>query len=195
MRTFAGLRGDSRILILCLILLCWLGMLIIHEGGHILLAWLSEGTVEKVVLHPLAISRTDVAPNPHPLAVVWGGPLLGVLIPLFAWGISRWLAPNLSYLLRFFAGFCLVTNGLYLGVAPLDAVGDARELLRLGAPLWLLVLFGLCSTVIGFLLWNDQGSEFGLGINPQRVNRRHLWGVLILTALIILAETCLSESS
>jgi hypothetical protein len=40
------------------------------------------GTVERVVLHPLSISRTDVSPNPHPVAVVWLGPIVGSVVPL-----------------------------------------------------------------------------------------------------------------
>ncbi|MEZ6046089.1 MAG: M50 family metallopeptidase [Planctomycetaceae bacterium] len=55
----------------------WLSMMIVHEAGHMLSAMLTGGQIEKVVLHPLAISRTDVSPNPHPVWVVWGGPLLG----------------------------------------------------------------------------------------------------------------------
>ena len=60
----------------------WLGMMVVHEAGHVLHLRLSGGTVEKVVLHPLAISRTDPGENPHPLVVAWGGPVWGCLIPL-----------------------------------------------------------------------------------------------------------------
>ena len=34
---------------------------------------------------------TDLAGDPHPLVVAWCGPLLGVLMPLAAWGIASWL--------------------------------------------------------------------------------------------------------
>ena len=46
--------------------LCWLGMMIVHEAGHVAGAMLSGGTVIRVILHPLAISRTDVDPNHFP---------------------------------------------------------------------------------------------------------------------------------
>ncbi len=62
--------------------LCWLGMMGVHEVGHVLAGIFTGGTVTKVVVHPLAISRTDIAPNPMPLIVVWAGPLIGVLLPL-----------------------------------------------------------------------------------------------------------------
>ncbi|QDU78463.1 hypothetical protein Pla110_01670 [Polystyrenella longa] len=186
---------DRFLLIVSLMLLSWLSMMIVHELGHILLAFGTGGNVVEVVLHPLTISRTDVRPNPSPLWVVWGGPLVGVLLPVLGWQISQWLIPTVAYLWRFFAGFCLISNGTYLGLAPLEAVGDTRELLRLGTPLWLLVLFGIVCTVSGFLLWNGQGSEFGLGKSPRPVNRRHIWGVVTLTVIVIVAETVLSARS
>ena len=52
----------------------WLGMQAVHEAGHVLGAWLTGGRVARVVLHPLTISRTDLAENPWPLAVVWARP-------------------------------------------------------------------------------------------------------------------------
>lgn len=61
--------------------LCWLGMMAVHELGHVLVVLATGGTITAVVLHPLTISRTDVSINPRPLLVVWAGPLLGVLLP------------------------------------------------------------------------------------------------------------------
>ena len=60
----------AQVLIVATGALSWLAMMIVHEFGHVLHAWFSGANVVKVVLHPLAISRTDVAPNPHPLFVV-----------------------------------------------------------------------------------------------------------------------------
>jgi len=45
--------------------LSWLLMQALHETGHVLGAWLTGGQVVKLVLNPLAISRTDVSPNPR----------------------------------------------------------------------------------------------------------------------------------
>lgn len=62
-------RADQCLLIATLLPLCWLSMMAVHEGGHFLCARLTNGQVTSVVLHPLAISRTDVMPNPRPLIV------------------------------------------------------------------------------------------------------------------------------
>jgi len=69
--------------------LSWLGMMIGHEAGHGVFAWLSGETVHKVVLHPLAISRNDAPHETHPLLVVCGGPLVGSILPLGALGIAK----------------------------------------------------------------------------------------------------------
>src|SRR5690606_29141585 len=103
--------------------------------GHVLAAWSSGGRVAKVVLHPLAISRTDVAPNPHPLVVVWCGPLVGALLPLVLWGVLAFFRHPATPYARFFAGFCLIANGLYIGAGSFDGVGDAGEMLREGTPM------------------------------------------------------------
>src|SRR5262249_53727266 len=93
----------------------WLAMMIVHEFGHVLHAWFSGGTVSRVFLHPLTFSRTELSDNPHPLFVAWGGALWGCIIPLLllalGWLVKWWY----SYLLAFFAGFCLIANGSYMG--------------------------------------------------------------------------------
>src|SRR6266481_7481753 len=83
---------------------CWLAMQVVHELGHVLLAWATKGEVTKVALHPLIISRTDLSENPRPLAVVWGGPILGCLISLAAFGAASISRMAGVYLFRFFAG-------------------------------------------------------------------------------------------
>ena len=116
--------------------LCWLAMMAVHELGHCLVAWGTGGRVTKVVLHPLAISRTDVSPNPSPWAVAWGGPLLGSLLPLILFAICRVARNPAAFLARFFTGFCFVTNGVYIFAGAFARVGDAEVLRREGAPLW-----------------------------------------------------------
>src|SRR3712207_1226255 len=89
----------------------WLGMQVVHEWGHVLGAWVTGRRVERIVLHPLSLSRTDLAVNPRPLVVAWAGPAVGVFLPVLAWLTSR--AVQLTnprcpeFLMRFFAGFCL----------------------------------------------------------------------------------------
>ena len=98
-----------------LLILSWFGMQAVHESGHVVAAWASGGRVDRVVLVPWSISRTDLAFNPLPLIVAWGGPLVGTLAPLAAWLMTRVLHLPGRFLLRFFAGFCLVANGVYIG--------------------------------------------------------------------------------
>jgi hypothetical protein len=166
---------------------CWLAMMAVHELGHILAALISGGMVTQVVVHPLAISRTDVEPNPHPLIVVWGGPLFGVAAPLLIWAATAAGHLYLAFLSRFFAGFCLIANGAYLGVGSLVRVGDAGVMLRLGTPLWLLSLFGLLAVPLGLLLWHRQGPSFGFGESRGLVepSATYLSLVLLLTTLIL----------
>lgn len=142
---------------------CWLGMQAVHEFGHVLGAWLTGGRVARVVLHPLTISRTDLVDNPQPLAVVWAGPLLGVLLPLLLWGTVALLRMPGAFLPRFFAGFCLVGNGAYLAGGSFDGIGDCGVMLRHGSPCWLLWLFGAVAVPAGLWLWHRQGPHFGLG--------------------------------
>ena len=146
-------------------------MQLVHELGHALAAWATGGRVERVVLLPWSISRTDVDPNPHPLIVVWGGPVIGIVIPVLLWGILSWRRSAVAPAMRFFAGFCLVANGHYLGVGSLgERIGDAGDLLQLGAPQWSLILFGVITVPCGLLLWHGQGRALGMaqGSAPSR---------------------------
>ena len=168
--------------------LSWLGMQIIHELGHLLSAWIGGEVVHRVVLHPLTISRTDASHDRHPLLVVWGGPVVGVLLPLIALAVTRGVRPRWSYLFRLFAGSCLVANGVYIGVGSFEGVGDAGDLLRYGAPRWQLILFGLICVPAGLSLWHGLGPHFGLGESKGRVDRRAAVATLILFSVIILVE-------
>lgn len=141
----------------------WWGMEAVHEFGHALHAWCSGGRVVAVVLHPLEISRTDVAPNPHPQFVAWGGPVWGALLPLGGWLAVRSVHWSRAWLVRFFAGFCLVANGGYLLGGGLYPVGDAEVLLREGAPRIALLAFGGIALAGGLVLWNGLGPRFGFG--------------------------------
>lgn len=143
-------------------LLSWLAMMGVHELGHVLGAHLTGGRVAQVIWHPLTISRTDLAENPYPGPVVWAGPIVGSALPLLAWSIAaalrHWTAP----LLRFFAGFCLIANGVYLGLGSFTGAGDAGDLLYASSPIWTLWLFGLICVPLGLRLWHNLGPAFGL---------------------------------
>jgi hypothetical protein len=163
-------------------------MQIVHELGHVLGAWAGGETVNKVVLHPLMISRTDASHERHPLLVVWGGPILGSLLPLVVLVITRFIRSGVSYLFQFFAGFCLVANGAYVGVGSFGGVGDAGELIRYGAPRWTLIVFGLACVPLGLSFWNGLGTHFGMGRTSGEVDHRAALGTLGLVLIVVLVE-------
>jgi hypothetical protein len=178
------------ILIVSTLGLCWLVMQAVHELGHVLAAWAGGEEVYRVVLHPLTISRTDASHDRHPLLVVWGGPLLGSLLPLGALAVTRLIPSRWSHLLRFFAGFCLIANGVYLGAGSFEAVGDAGDLLRYGAPRWTLIAFGPTTVPAGLALWHGLGTRFGMGEAKGRDDRRAAvvtFGLLLILILIEIA--------
>jgi hypothetical protein len=158
----------------------------VHETGHVIGALVSGGTIERVVLHPLTISRTGLSRNPHPLGVAWAGPLCGMIIPIFIWAIADYSALPGASCLRFFAGFCLIANGAYLAIGSIDQIGDAGELVRLGAPKWLLWSVGGVAMTAGLWLWHGQGKHFGLGREARPISRSVSYGCL-LAFLILLA--------
>jgi hypothetical protein len=178
-------RVHQTVLIVSTILACWLGMQGVHESGHVLGALLSGGTIRHVVLSPLTISRTDLAENPAPLLVVWAGPIFGVLLPVAAWGISAVMRMPGAFVVRFFAGFCLIANGAYIGIGSFGAVGDCGEMLRHGSALWQLWLFGAITVPIGFGLWHRQGPFFGLGAAEGNVNPVVAHGTFVVAVLLL----------
>jgi hypothetical protein len=158
----------------------------VHEVGHVGGAWLTGGRVARVVLNPLTISRTDLAENSHPLVVVWAGPIIGVLAPLAVWVAAAWVRIPGRYVLRFFAGFCLIANGAYLSAGSFDRIGDCGEMLRQGSPVWHLWLFGAISIPGGLLLWHRQGTYFGIGTGGGKINTRVAY-VTLAASLMLLA--------
>jgi hypothetical protein len=172
-------------LILATLIASWFGMQQVHELGHVLGAWLTGGQVERVVLPIVGFSRTDLAANPRPLVVAWSGPAFGAMAPLMAWLAAAAIRMPVAFVLRFFAGFCLVANGLYLGVGAFDKVGDCGDLLRHGAQTWQLWLFGLATAPAGLWLWHGLGPKFGLGANAQPVSRQHIFGLVIVSSVLV----------
>jgi Peptidase M50B-like len=173
------------ILISSTILGSWLGMQAVHESGHVLGAWLTGGRVARVVLHPLTISRTDLAENPHPLVVVWAGPVVGIVVPLMLWAATAVARAPGAFVLRFFAGFCLLANGLYIGVGSFDRIGDCGEMLRYGSQPWQLWGFGVTTAPVGLWLWHGQGPHFGLGSAKGRVHRGVAYGSLVVCLALL----------
>ena len=135
----------------------WLGMMVLHEGGHVLNACLSGGTVERVRVPLVGFSQTIYTSNPRPAFVAWGGPAWGSLVPLVGMiGASR-ARLNVRRAAQFFAGFCLVANGAYLGIGWTMPAGDAADLLRHGTPVAALILFGVSACSAGLYVWHRMG--------------------------------------
>lgn len=174
-----------RLVLICATLLAsWLAMQVVHELGHIVGAWLTGGRVVRVVLDPLSISRTDLAENPCPLVVAWSGPLFGAVAPLLLWLLAARLRLPVAFVLRFFAGACLIANGAYLAAGAVVGIGDAGDLLRQGTPPWCLWLFGLLAVPAGLWLWHGQGRHFGLGAEPDEVRPAVVCGIGTVCALL-----------
>ncbi|MHC4879295.1 MAG: M50 family metallopeptidase [Planctomycetota bacterium] len=185
-------RFHQLLFIAALVALSWLAMMAVHELGHIIGAIMTGGNVERVVLHPFTISRTDVSPNPNPAVVVWFGPILGCLIPF----VSSLVIPRRLTIARnvavFFAGFCLVANGAYISIGSFDRVGDCGEMLRTGSPLWALIAFGIVTVAFGCFLWHGLGSLKRFLSNPSVITPRLAYTLLFILLLAILAECAFS---
>ena len=178
-------RWHQIVLIASTVLGSWLGMQAIHESGHVLGACVTGGRVDRVVLYPLTLSRTDLAHNPSPLVVVWAGPIIGVVVPLLIWAVAATGRLSGAFVLRFFAGFCLLANGLYISVGSFGRVGDAGEMLRHGSEPWQLWLFGAISAPVGLWLWHRQGPYFGLGPAKGHVNLGVAYGSLVACVALL----------
>ena len=145
-----------------LLTFCWLAMMWIHEAGHALATVAAGGHVQRVVLSPIAFSRTDVSQNPSPITEVWAGPIFGALAPVLLAGSARLISGRSPALLPLLAGFCLIANGGYLLYGVFDPIGDANTILTHGGQRWHLLAFGLPATASGLALWHTLGSRLGL---------------------------------
>jgi hypothetical protein len=180
-----GGGGHQVVLIGSTIVACWLGMQQVHEAGHVVGAWLTGGRMERVVLHPLSISRTDLSENPQPLFVAWAGPVAGVLVPLAAWGVVLGVRLPFAFLLRFFAAFCLVANGSYIALGSFAEVGDCGEMMRHGSSAWHLWLFGAICVPLGLAVWHGLGPRFGLGRAKGEVSAKAAWLMLAVAGALV----------
>jgi|APSaa5957512622_1039677.scaffolds.fasta_scaffold35127_1 hypothetical protein len=139
----------------------WYGMMAIHEAGHCLGAWLTGATVEGITFPLFGFSRTVVSGGGHPLVVVWAGPVLGALLPLLSLLCCRRFGRVGRDVVLFFVGFCLLANGIYIGLGASAKVGDALDLIRGGAPIWHLLAFGCVASAAGLCLWHRLGPLRG----------------------------------
>ena len=146
---------------------CWLGMMLVHEFGHVVHAWLSGAKVTHVAVPLFGFSRTELAGNPRPLFVAWGGPIWGCVLPLLMLAAARFVPSRPRSVAVFFAGLCLIANGAYLTVGSFLLAGDAGDLIRYGAPQWALLAFGAVTMPAGLYLWHLLGPRFGIRQKPE----------------------------
>lgn len=172
----------------------WLSMMILHECGHVMHGWLSGAQLVQVVLPPCGFSRTDFAANPHPLFVAWGGAIWGCLLALTILAAVRIASARYSYLVRWFAGFCLIANGAYLAAGSFRGAGadDGSVILQNGNTQWQLLLFGVPTVAVGLYLWNGLGPYFGLGARRGRVDRNAAVGMTVALLVVVCVETMVS---
>jgi len=177
---------------LAIILLSWLLMQVVHEAGHVLAGLCVGDRIERVVLHPLTISRTELSPGRNLLLTTAAGPVFGSLVPLLLWLLGHACRLPSCAWLRFFAGFCLIANGAYLGVAIVEPVGDAELLLLLGTPAWVLFAFGVVTIPAGLMLWHRLSPEFGWGTKARAITGREAASVLAVLLLVVALEMAFS---
>jgi hypothetical protein len=185
-------RFHQLIFVASLLAISWFAMMVVHELGHVIGALTTGGAVERVMLHPLTISRTDVSPNPNPSIVVWLGPILGCIIPAAIWWCIPHRYASARNIAAFFAGFCLLANGAYIAIGSFDRVGDCGVMLQHGSPLWTLLAFGLVTIPLGFYLWHRLGSVRQFIADPSLVDP--IVAYTLLGALLVMLALGLTIS-
>jgi len=186
-------RFRQFLFVVSLLALSWFMMMAVHELGHVVGAFMTQGTVDRVVLHPLMISRTDVSPNPHPLIVVWLGPIVGCIIPIAGWNLVPRRATTVRKIAMFFAGYCLVANGGYISLGSFDHVGDCGVMLQSGSPMWTLFAFGVLTISAGFYIWHRLGSFKRFLSDPSLVDSGTVRVLLFALVLVIMSEMMFSS--
>ena len=93
--------------------------------------------------------------------VYGSGAVFGSILPCLLWLFVRLLRAKTAYLFRFFAGFCLIANGAYIGFDfSVTGPTDAGVLIEHGANRLVLVLFGILCLSGGLFLWHGQSRFF-----------------------------------
>jgi len=135
----------KRILKLAAILVAsWCVMTFVHESGHVICGCACGGTLQNADLFPWHLPYSIFEPDPYPLVTLWGGPILGVIVPAtVAFAVQK-------HWMWFIAYFCMLANGAYIGTAWIsgDRYLDTPKLLEHGAHPISIALY--CLLTIGF---------------------------------------------
>ena len=133
--------GRRSLKLMGLLVVAWYVMTLSHELGHVVCGWLTGGKLVYLDLRPWALPQSMFDPDPNPLARLWGGPILGAVIPG-----SVGLATRHVWV-RFIGSFCVLANGAYLTTAWWvgDSFLDTTKLLEHGAsPIGVAVYCAVC---------------------------------------------------
>lgn len=147
---------------------CWYASLAVHEAGHALAGLLVGAETIDVELPLLGFSQTVMSGNDHPLRTTAAGLFAGAALPVALWLASDGLRAPGRRVLRFWAGFALVLNGGYLVGDAFVRGGDGGELIRHGAPAWLLIVLGLGGLGAGLWVWHGMGRAHTAGPDAHR---------------------------
>ncbi len=122
-------------------------MTFVHELGHIACGYASGGALIDADLIPWHLPYSFFDPDPYPLVTLWGGPVLGVIVPV---SIAILFRANWIW---FIANFCVLANGLYIATAWVtgDRFLDTPKLLESGAHPVSIGLYCLLTIVTGYL--------------------------------------------
>jgi len=127
-----------------LLIASWCVMTFVHESGHIVCGCACGGTLQSADLFPWHLPYSIFEPDPYPLVTLWGGPILGVIIPASVALVLQ------KHWMWFIAYFCMLANGAYIATAWVsgDRYLDTPKLLEHGAhPIWIALY---CFLTIGF---------------------------------------------
>lgn len=154
----------------------WCVMAFMHETGHVVTSLALGGSVSQTELRPWRLPYTLFQSDPYPLVTLWGGPVLGCLVPMACWagarccliqkpGISKIPATETpildasadcdssSWILVDFVGwFCVLANGVYLVTGLIDAepLLDSNRMRAEGCPAWIIIAIGFAAVVISY---------------------------------------------
>jgi hypothetical protein len=165
-------RAPTKLFLALALYPSWLAMSVLHEAGHALHAWVSGATVAAVRVPLAGFSITLFSTNPHPHFVAWGGAVWGCVLPMTMWAVFQRLRWPGRRAAQFFAGFCLITNGVYLGTGWVMRAGDAADLVRYGTPVWVLIAFGGMTVGAGLYAWHLLGKRPSPQPSPPKSGER-----------------------
>ncbi len=140
-------------------LLSWWPFMVVHELGHIASGLINSATIEAIELRPWRLSYTMLSGSKRPLVDIWAGVVIGGYLPLVLLLVPT--GRRIRKGLTFFAGFCLIANGVYIGIGWLGPYGDTKEMMQMHTPVWVMIVFSLVSCTAGLWLWSflDRGEK------------------------------------